>query len=140
MDILNVLELLEQTSSKNDQLNLLKQYKTIELADVLHAAFTFTRKFGVKKFLVNPLNNMPMIDAHSKFMELLHKLETREYTGNKAIAEVELFLNNCNSLQAKWYSRIIRKDLQIGCSESTANKAGYSIPKFEVMLAKDGKR
>jgi DNA ligase-1 len=35
---------------------------------------------------------------------------------------------------------VLRKDLQAGVNIDTAIKAGFDIPKFEVMLAKDGKK
>jgi len=140
MDPLSVLELLEKTSGKNDKIQILKQHKSPQLIELLHAALAFSKKYHIKKFNVTPKATKPIANAHAKLIYILNKLEKREIVGNQAIAEVETFLSSCNPLQAKWYSRVIKKDLQAGFSESTANKAGYKIPVFNVMLAKDGKK
>lgn len=143
MNPLAVLELLEHTPGKNDKVQILKDHKSDELSELLHAAFDFNRKFHIKKF--NAVCELTLDELalnhrkHHEFMEVLDLLQKRELTGNAAIQHVEWFFSACSEAQIKWYSRVLRKDLQAGFSESTANKAGYKIPKFEVMLAKDGK-
>jgi ATP-dependent DNA ligase len=70
-------------------------------------------------------------------MQLLNQLENKEITGKKAIAATEDFLKYCNSLQRKWYSRVIKKDLRINVDVKLANSAGAQIANFDVMLATD---
>jgi DNA ligase-1 len=60
-------------------------------------------------------------------------------TGNDAIGDVESFIGSCVPLKAKWYARVLRKDLKCNFGISLCKKAGIDIPEFEVMLAKDGK-
>lgn len=146
MNPLAVLELLEQTPGKNDKVKILKQHKSDELSELLHATFDFKRKFHIKKFnAVRELTETELAHAgnmrtHQDLLEMLDLLQNRKITGNEAIQYVEWFFTSCSDAQIKWYARVMRKDLQAGFSESTANKAGYGIPKFEVMLAKDGKQ
>ena len=144
MDPLDVLELLEQTPGKNDKMSILKEHKSDELSELLHATFDFKRKYHMKKFNaiceLTPEELVVNQRTQKDFMSVLDLLQTRSITGNDAIQHVEWFFAQCSEAQIKWYSRVMRKDLQAGFSESTANKAGYSIPKFEVMLAKDGKK
>jgi DNA ligase-1 len=42
-------------------------------------------------------------------------------------------------MQQKWYARVLRKNLRAGFGLTEANKAGFNIPDFDAMLAKDGK-
>lgn len=144
MNPLAVLELLEQTPGKNDKVRILREHRSAELSELLHATFDFKRKYHMKKF--NAVCELTLDElvincrTQADFMEVLNLLQTRSITGNDAIQHVEWFFSCCSEAQIKWYSRVMRKDLQCGFSESTANKAGYDIPKFEVMLAKDGKK
>lgn len=140
MNELDVLELLESTNSSNTKIDILKKYKSDYLHDLLCAALDFSRKFNIKKFNSIVSNNICAKDMHNNFMHILNLLESRQKTGNDAIALVEEFLSQLTILQQKWYTRILKKNLQIGISSSSANKAGYKIPEFEVMLAKDGKK
>ena len=140
MNELQVLEFIEATSSSKAKIELLRKHRTTELQELLEAALPFNRKYYIKKFNVLPVQKKPMLNSHAGLLYILDKLETREWVGNKAIAEVEGFLANCDELQAKWYSRVIRKDLQAGFTDTIANKAGYGLPEFNVMLAKDGKK
>ena len=144
MNALNILNELEQASGKNEKIKILKRnYTNKELKDLLNAALNFKSKFHIKKFDENILPKNYRTTSHGssmhqEFMSLLNVLEKRELTGNAAIAAVEEFMNGCGNDTAKWYARILRKDLKSGYGISTANKSGYGIPIFEVQLAKDG--
>lgn len=138
MDVLDILEKLEATSGSNDKVAILKEHKdNKELVELLDAAMNFDRKFYINKFKIIPPDYAGL--SHHDFMQLLNKLEKREITGNAAIKAVEYFLFNCTESQQKWYSRVIRKDLKCKFGISLANKAGFDLHEFEVMLAKDGK-
>lgn len=138
---LKVLEQLSSTSGKNDKLKLLKNNAhDQELAELLDATFNSSRIFHIKKFDDDPLpkDYKSGFQPHASFMSLLNRLETRQIVGNEAKAQVEEFLRSCGSDKAKWYSRVLRKDLKCGFSAKTAVKAGFNkIPLFDVMLAKD---
>jgi DNA ligase-1 len=140
MRALDVLDKLEQASGKNDKIRILQENKSDELRELLDAALNFNRKFFVKKLDI-PDGDIDgdQVD-HQQFLYLLNQLETRTITGNEAKESVWNFLCDCDEQQRKWYSRIICKDLKAGFDISTANKAGYEIEEFDVMLAKDGKQ
>lgn len=134
-----LLENLEKNPKKKDKEALLKTaLADSKVKDLLNAVFNFKRKFFIRKFDVSAIA-YTYHDKHDEFMLLLSVLESQKIRGDAAKSKVEKFLNSCTILQQKWYSRIIRKDLKAGFSISTANKAGFKIPRFEVMLAKDGK-
>lgn len=135
---LDILEQLESISGKNDKKSLLESSKdNKKLEQLLNAAFNFFKKYGIKKF------DMPMpidkaIDRHDAFINMLDLLARRGVTGDAAVSTVESFFKVCTEQQQKWYYRVLHKDLRIGVSIDTAIKCGFSIPKFDVMLAKDG--
>jgi DNA ligase-1 len=140
MKAIDVLELLENTSSTSEKQKILTANKdNTELAVLLDAALNFRRKFFVKKFNISeatPLHNRDMFNI---FMSLLRQLEVREITGGAAVAAVEDFFFLCSDMERKWYARVLRKNLRAGFGLTEANKAGFGIPDFDVMLAKDGK-
>ena len=139
MKELEVLEILEQTKGSNAKLAILRDsLENMEFGQLIDVALNFNKKFYVKKFNVN-FNKNANKDLHDQFLSLLDELENRIITGSTAISRVESFFRECNELQAKWYTRVLKKDLRIGVDISTVNKAGYMVPIFDVMLAKDGK-
>lgn len=141
MNALDVLELLEQATGSNDKKSVLKSNKNNpELFELLDAALNFDRKFYIKKFNTTFAGVQKKSDLHENFMSILESLENRAVTGHAAINLVNNFLQECTSLQFKWYSRIIRKDLRCNFGVSLAKDAGFDIPEFEVMLAKDAKK
>lgn len=140
MSALEILELLENTSSTSEKQKILSANKgNTELAELLDAALNFKRKFFVKKFSLSEAVSLHNKDMFNIFMSLLNRLETREITGGTAIAAVEDFFFLCNNTERKWYARVLRKNLRAGFGLTEANKAGFNIPDFDVMLAKDGK-
>lgn len=141
MDALDVLEQVESVSGKNEKTKILADNKhNTDLQELLDAALNFKRKFFIKKFEYYPVDDLTNENCHYAFMQMLKQLENREITGNTAIDKVHRFLSLCNEKQAKWYGRVLKKDLRSGFSISTANKAGFNIPVFDVMLAKDANK
>jgi DNA ligase 1 len=141
MQELNVLQQLESTSSLKEKAQILiRNSSNVELASLLDAALNYKRKFWIKKinYELSSETSFNYTNAHQEFCQLLSRLETRTIVGNQAISEVEVFLNNCNELQQKWYSRVLKRDLKVGISATTVNKSGFAIPEFDVQLAKDG--
>lgn len=138
---LDTLELLEHYTGTKDKETLLTGSLSWdeELPLVMDAVYSFYRKFFIKQ-LPEITSPPPHIGGHlPELMALLKRLETREITGDAAKQAVKTLLERCTSLERKWFQRIILKDLRVGLGISTVNKAGFKIPEFEVMLAKDGK-
>jgi DNA ligase 1 len=139
MNELQILEAIESARGKDKEDILREHSDNVRLRQLLDAALNFRRKFYIKKFNEG-VDYDPVGDVHNAFMTLLHKLENRQLTGHAAIASVEQFLSTCDDIKAKWYSRILRKDLKADVGISTINKCGFDIPKFDVQLAKDGNK
>ena len=138
MNVFSILNELESISGRNDKIAVLKKHnKNDELYDLLNMALNFNHKFHIKKFEVEPANEGNG-KFHEEFMQLLDALSKRQLTGGISLSAVESFMAACTEEQAKWYSRVIKKDLRAGLDIKTVNAAGFNIPIFEVMLAKDG--
>lgn len=154
LSALDILDQLELVSGQNDKIGILRaNVDNLELKQLLDAAMNFDRKFYVKKF--NPdlgflassptwTRSKPVPNAvsnHEYFIWMLEQLENRIVTGHDA----QRLLNSCfhvidkNSQESKWYRRVLLKDLRCNFGISLANKAGFNLHEFEVMLAKDGK-
>lgn len=136
---LDTLEVLEVVKGKEKETLLAGCLWDKELAQVLDATYNFNRKYFIKQLpkLDDP---SPCIGGHlPEFMALLVSLETRAVTGDAAKLKVQELFNRCTFLERKWFQRILLKDLRCGMGVSTCRKAGFPIPEFEVMLAKDGK-
>lgn len=135
-----ILEEIELTSGTNDKKTILKAHKDHDrLGELLNAVFNFFKKYHIKKVDIVGFNEQSE-DKHIEFMLILQALEGRHITGQLAKTTVENFLNDCNILQQKWYTRVIQKDMKMGVSVNTAQSCGFKIPKFDVMLAKDAKK
>lgn len=135
---LEVLEQLESTSGTSAKESIIRQNADdTGLIYILDVALNFYRKFGIKKFSIPAPGSGVGLPA---FQSVIARLESRALTGNNAVNAVEELLSKASSLEQKWFSRAILKDLRIGMGISTVCKAGIaSIPEFQVMLAKDGK-
>jgi DNA ligase-1 len=143
MNELDILQAISDESSKNGKIKLLKDnVKNKRLAELLDAALNYKRIFYINKLdlgqsLINEGVAFP--DLHEEFLNILNKLETRTITGNDARIELVMFLLKCSKKQMNWYLKVLRKDLKAGFSADTAVEAGFNLPLFDVMLAKDGK-
>lgn len=141
MNELDILDQLENTPGLKAKTALLEQHKdNAQLVDLLDAALSFKRKYFIKKFEIKPYAHGQLGGrSHRTFLDLLSALEHRDITGNEAISEVQDFFAGCLPQQAKWYSRVLLKNLKCDVGVSLCKKAGINIEEFEVMLAKDGK-
>ena len=97
--------------------------------------------FGVKQV---PIRNSEMESmgqglSWNVFLELAHKLQSRELTGHAARDAIEICMNVATDEQWNdWYRRILIKDLRCGVSEKTVNKVvPGTVPVFTCSLAHD---
>lgn len=80
----------------------------------------------------NNENTVPLEDA----LELMEQLACRKFTGNQAIDMVKEMGESLSPGDAHVLTKIIERDLEIGCSEGTVNKTWNKlIPDYPVMLA-----
>jgi DNA ligase-1 len=92
--------------------------------------------FGVKKYDL-PISFAAKDPEIKQFKDLLDKLSARELTGNAARDAVTNTLAQYTEQTAKYFARVIDKDLQAGFSPETYNKIfkDSTVRVFDVMLA-----
>jgi hypothetical protein len=140
--LIEILEEIEAAPRGNARLDVIAKYKDdYSLIRFFQKAVSPAVTFGVKK-VDSPYQgcrrNHPGTFAADLF-NLALKLEMREWTGNKALQEIEDFLNNCTSTEEKWARRFLQQDLRLDVGAKAFNKAvGFNaIPLFGVPLAED---
>jgi DNA ligase 1 len=137
-DAFKLLEAIGNTTSRNAKEELLKQGKDNKVfTNLLYSTYNNFILYYIKKDpKVKPEAKGDYITNYSMFYELLEDLTERRITGNNAIQGLKNFLAHCDPVEYKWYMKVIQKDLKIGITEKTINKAlGDYVPVFECMLA-----
>jgi len=150
-EVFKVLDLIEETSSRNDKKSLLKKYEDLPLLkDFLMYACNPRWIYGIgtksiKQFNATPvhavtgLHQKSLFSSKTKFttiFDLCDSLKSHPYGSRSDVQSVNDFLQKQNELCYKWYKRLILKDLKMGCSVKTINQVYNNlIPVFEVQLA-----
>lgn len=148
--VFEVLRQIEATSSRNEKKKILNRNKDNELLKkFLYYALNNRMVFGIGSRSIQKYGRKkdppPGIKQNSLFgstsnkkdiFELLDDLVKHPFGSNEDVKAVNDFLQNCDSEEYYWYTRLILKDLKIGCTVKTVNESmGNFIPYFEVMLA-----
>lgn len=137
MNCFDVLDLIEKTSSKNDKVAILRENRnTPELYDLLMATFDYRRTYLIKEL---PESNGAPKHPEKCFSEILIGCE-RYGRSQECKQTVANWLASRTAQEAKWYRRVILRDLRCGFSVDTAVNAGFDVPVFEVQLATDSKK
>lgn len=135
MTILSILDEIAATSSRLTKEAILKREKDNYLLQrVIKAAYDPYINYWILKLpqFVSGGNTLSLGDAIAE----LQVLATRQKTGDAGRAHLASILERCNPADATVISRIIDRDLRIGCTGNTANKVWPGlVPDFEVMLA-----
>lgn len=141
-----ILELLDQiaaTASKNDKQAMVTGGCQVDLFKrVCEYTYNPFKTYGLRKMpTAAPMRDSKQFDDAT--WTLLDDLISRKLTGNEAWDAVSVELTCLDDKSAELLTRIIRKDLRAGFSESTINKAVKGlIPDFPYMrcsLPKDAK-
>jgi DNA ligase-1 len=139
----NVFEILSQvgaTSSRNEKEDILKRNSSNELLKkTLLYTFDPYRIYGIgaKSIHFGELFNADTDSIETDIFSLLDWLSKNNGGSDFAKMKVNKFLSMCPAEDAEWYKRMILKDLLIGATDGTTNKAFQNlIPTFDVMLAK----
>lgn len=110
-----------------------------EMAKILiTAALDPYQVFGVKQYdQPKYFGTQPIDNAYQNFKMTLWSLARRDITGDDAREMVTMVLSMFPEEDASYVARVIDKDLRMGASADSVNKAWGSktIPTFEVMLA-----
>lgn len=134
---------LENTSSTNEKLNILKSVKDDETAKkIFYYTYNGYYNYGIRELPADAWNvtNEKSTLPGNKFEELmfivLDKLRNRELTGNAA---QEALINLCyksTTENAEILNAILNRDLDCGVSYKTINKVWDKlIPTFEIAKA-----
>ena len=139
MNILQILNDIENTSSSNDKIKLLKEQEHNELFRlVVETALDKKKKFYIKKiphFTSVSATDEPTIDFLLAILNL-SKLSNRELTGHSAQNYLVHLLSNLNPCDAEVLQRIVLHDLRCGISTKSTNKAwGNVVEEYPHMLA-----
>lgn len=142
MDITEfLLEILPNESSKLKKVELLKEHDDELLKEILHFVFNPMILTGISKAklnkTVNPFNNVTITDLNT-ITDVMNYLKENNTGNDSDILSIQRFLSkSLGDKDSELSEKIITKDLQIGCTSATLNKAFGSnfIRKFDVQKA-----
>ena len=134
--IYQIIEEIKADSSKNAKIAILKKHEDNQLLqDVIVACYSPYVQYYIRKipeYSCEP-NGLELADA----LPQLSKLSNREVTGHAAQAFLLDLLVSLNPEDAYILERVIKKSMDAGFSESTANKVWKKlVPTYPCLLAK----
>ena len=138
--ILSILDQLSNTKSTNDKLEILKNNENnILLKEIFRMTYTKTMTYGMKKVLHLPesytVSDEEKLSLESMCNFIKDKLQTREFSGNKAQERMSYYLGYMTENDATVVQRILDRDLNCGAGATLANKVWKNlIPKQPQML------
>ena len=135
--IYQIIEEIKADPSKNAKIAILKKHKDNELLKrVIVACYSPYVQYYIRKipdYRTNGNTTLSLNDA----LDRLNKLSDREVTGNEAIEYLAKLLSALSFDDAQVLERIIKKSMDAGFSESTANKVWKKlVPTYPCLLAK----
>jgi DNA ligase-1 len=131
-----VLKQIQETSAKTGKEQLLKQNDTPSLRTLLYLTYNPYLTYRVQQLEDPPKFNIVQPDITSELNELLLNLAKHTTTPTQARLLIRSLLTKCTEDGAGWVKKIINRDLKIGISASTINKAFPGlVPQFDVQLA-----
>lgn len=137
-NVLKIIREIEQTSSRNEKENILKQNKENkllkEILQFIFDPYTVTgissKKYrkNVKEFIKGNITNV------NELMDYLRKNNTGT---DKDVSEIQFFISKQPENLKELYAQIVTKSLKIGVTSKTLNKIYGKdfIKEFNVMLA-----
>ena len=125
MNTLEILEALRNTSSNNEKLKILKDFKdNLDFEKVLKYTYDKVNyTYGVTPKTVLEFQTIETTD--SGMFEVLDILNARKVTGHKALNLCKAFLNN--NPDNDIFIKILDRDLKIGVNAKTLNKVFKGI-------------
>lgn len=155
-EVFKILRQIEVNSSRNTKKDILRQNSDNELLKKYFLyAYDERRVFGIgsksikKQVKVASPQSQGLYQnslfgsatgrtncGYTNVFDLLDELVKHPFGSNDDVQAVNSFLSKQDSEAFNWYSRLILKDLKIGCTASTINEVWDNyIPTFDVMLA-----
>ena len=133
--VLEIIEEVVATASKNKKLEILNSHKGNELLKrVIQMAYDPFLNFWIKK--IPDYEYVETLHTLEEGLDLLGFLSNRTYTGNEGILHLKFILSSLDPDDAVIIERIIGKDMRAGFSAGTANKVWGKnfIMEWPVML------
>lgn len=124
--VYEILKEMNESNSSNYKLEVLKKHKDNELFKrVLSLANDKVKyNFGItmKNISYSEAGRGEKFNLSEALDILESKFCTREWTGNKAIEQLQALLSNCTREDAEIIEKIISRDLKINCGRTQINK------------------
>ena len=136
-DAFHALDLIEKERSSNAKIEILRLHEeNLVLKTLLYDAFNTFRQYYIKQIpAIEPAEKPVSVQNYTTFTDLLDRLAKREIS-HDITGHVAAFLRGCNKREQLWYTRVLKRNLEIGIAEKTVNKAyGNYIPVYDVQLA-----
>lgn len=126
-EIWTVLDMVRNTSSKNDKIAILQANKDVPyLKQYLALVYTPQLNYYIKKFPASTIDFIGEYEDDTSFFQALRVFcmmtSTRQASGANAIAGLKDLLRNCNPLQRELVRYLIARDVEAGFNISTINK------------------
>lgn len=135
--IYDIIQELKETSAKNGKIAILQREKDNELLKrVIVATYNPYIQYYIKKIPDYVPDRVGTLSLDSA-LDSLSQLTERKVTGNAAIEYLTKLLENVNQYDAEVLARVVKKSLDCGMTESTANKVWSKlVPTYPCLLAK----
>jgi ATP-dependent DNA ligase len=156
MKMFETLDRIENTSGSNNKITLLVELlnSNEDAEKFLRAAYDDT----VYNISTKSIENALGLPNDKKFKDIGAKVEyyqktstyissytfdqllqdTQKYSGNDLLEKILDFLCTCSPIKAKWYSRVLVKDLKMGINIKTVNKIFKQVGVEEIEVFKCG--
>ena len=128
---------IANANGANHKVRLLQEYDSPQLRELLDRAYNPYRNYKIKHIDIQPASNKLYVPyAHKEFLQLLDMLEMSN-VNQKIRDTVHRFLSGLPDPQRTVYTDILTKNLRIGATAKTINKAfgEVVIPVFDIMKA-----
>lgn len=135
MEAIQVLEMIQATSSNKGKERLLEEYKDNQsLRYLLITALDPFIQTHIKKVKKHNYNTKGFIQPVSKFKEIVDYAINQKARSDELVNLVDDFLDKCGR-EGFWYEGVITKSLKIGVGAKTLNKV-WGVKIFEPNLMK----
>jgi len=138
-NLFGLFEQIANTSGRNDKMSLLAQ-ADYRQKDLLKYALDAQKQFHITKWNtgIKYIGSVPFASDGQAYIEFIDMLEyaMKQNHCSELVDRFSKFFSRCNSLQAKWFDKIVQKDLSFGLQVKSINKVFPDlIPSYSVMLA-----
>jgi len=131
-----VLEHVGKTASSRMKVSTLKQYDSPRLRAILKATYDPFKSYRVKKLDIPTKFNSVSVDILDELLQVLDILAAHSVTPAQGRTLIKNVMSKTTEEDSKWIAKITSRDLKIGISEGSINRAFKGlIPTFKVMLA-----